>query len=140
MTFTTAILKKKQEQGLIRGFQVTSESKKGDRKKLLKKVGKQKYWMQIVLKEWCDKNKKELVAEFQFNPHRKFRFDWAIPSIKTAIEYEGIFSEKSRHTSKQGYSRDAEKYNLATSGGWKVFRYTAINYKNLIQDLEQILR
>lgn len=136
MTFTTSILKKKQQQGLIRGFRITSESKKGDRKKLLKKVGPQKYWMEIVLQEWCEKRGLELVPEFQFLLNRKFRFDWAIPSIKLACEYEGIFSEKSRHTTKQGYSRDAEKYNLAVAGGWKVFRYTAANYKNLIKDLE----
>jgi hypothetical protein len=136
--FTESILKKKQKQGLIRGFRVTSSSKKGERKRALKKLGKQKYWMEIMLQEWCEERGYELVPEFQFNPSRRFRFDWAIPSIKLAVEYEGIFSEKSRHTSKQGYSRDAEKYNLGTAAAWRILRYTAANYKNLKSDLEQI--
>lgn len=138
MTFTTSILKKKQKQGLIRGFRITTESKKGERKKFLKKVGPQKYWMEIVLQEWCAKKGLELVPEFQFLLNRKFRFDWAIPSIKLSVEYEGIYSEKSRHTTKQGYSRDSEKYTEAAVNGWRVLRYTASNYKNLITHLQTI--
>ena len=56
----------------------------------------------------------------------------------TAWEYEGIMSEKSRHTNILGYSKDAEKYNLAQSLGWKVFRYTAINILDLRIDLLNI--
>lgn len=135
---TTSILKQKQKQGLIRGFRITTESKKGERKKFLKKVGPQKYWMEIVLQEWCEKKGLELVPEFQFLLNRKFRFDWAIPSIKVSFEYEGIYSEKSRHTTKQGYSRDSEKYTAAAVNGWRVLRYTASNYKNLITHLQTI--
>lgn len=132
------ILKKKQEQGLIRGFRITSEAKKGERKKFLKKVGKQKYWMELILQEWCKDNAFLLVPEFQFLTNRKFRFDWAVPAIKLAIEYEGIFSQKSRHTTKDGYSRDSEKYTAAAVNGWRVLRYTAKNYKNLVNDLKAI--
>jgi hypothetical protein len=136
--FTESILKKKQKQGLIRGYRVTLSSKKGQRKKLLKKVGKQKYWMEIVLQEWCEKKGYELVPEFQFLTNRKFRFDYSVPVIKLAIEYEGIYSQKSRHTTKEGYSKDAEKYTAAAVNGWKVLRYTASTYKNLTKDLEEI--
>jgi hypothetical protein len=132
---TERILKQKQQQGLIRGYSV---SKKGDRKRLLKKVGKQKYWIEIVLQEWCEKRGYELVPEFQFHPSRKFRFDWAIPAIKLSFEYEGIYGGKSRHTTVSGYSRDSEKYNLAAANGWTVLRYTASTYKNLKTDLENL--
>src|SRR5690606_12286833 len=37
-------------------------------------------------------------TEVQVVPERGWRFDIAVPSMKLAIEYEGIFSEKSRHT------------------------------------------
>lgn len=67
---------------------------------------------------------------------RLFRFDWAIPEYKLAIEYEGIFSNKSRHTSVTGYATDCEKYNLATLQGWKVLRYTATNYQMLDVNLK----
>lgn len=80
------------------------------------------------------------VEEIEFHPDRKFRFDWALPSLMIAIEYEGLFSKKSGHTTVDGYTKDCEKYNLAQINGWKVLRYTAINYKNLERDLNLILK
>ncbi len=81
----------------------------------------------------------DFVTELQFDEKRKFRFDYAIPSLKLAIEYEGIMSAKSRHTTISGYSKDIEKYNLATCSGWHILRYTAKNYLNLETDLKKIL-
>lgn len=80
----------------------------------------------------------EYEKEFVFAKPRRFRFDYAIPSIKLAIEYEGIVSGKSRHTSITGYTNDTNKYNLATKNGWSVLRYTALNYKQLSDDLNEI--
>ena len=81
----------------------------------------------------------DYVTELQFDENRKFRFDYAIPSLKIAIEYEGIFSKKSRHTTVNGFSEDCVKYNLATCSGWRVLRYTAKNYLNLEKDLIKML-
>ena len=80
----------------------------------------------------------EYVEEFEFHPSRKFRFDWAIPTLKIAIEYEGVFSKKSRHTTVSGYTEDCNKYNEAVKLGWRVLRYTAKNYKNIDQDLKTL--
>jgi hypothetical protein len=80
----------------------------------------------------------EYEKEFVFAKPRRFRFDYAIPSIKLAIEYEGIVSGKSRHTSITGYTNDTNKYNIATKNGWSVLRYTALNYKQLSDDLNEI--
>lgn len=77
----------------------------------------------------------EFNQEYKFDAHRKFRFDWAIPSKKIAIEYEGLFSYRSGHTTVTGYTKDCEKYNLAQLKGWKVLRYTAINYGQVYDDL-----
>jgi hypothetical protein len=55
------------------------------------------------------------------------------------IEYEGVFSEKSRHTTVAGFSEDCRKYNLAIANGWRVLRYTALNYLELYTDLEKII-
>jgi len=77
------------------------------------------------------------LEEHTFSNKRKFRFDWAIPELKIAIEYEGVFSGKSRHTTISGYTNDCEKYNLAQIEGWKVLRYTAKNYKKLALDIEK---
>ena len=82
----------------------------------------------------------DYTEEFEFLQDRKFRFDWAIPSCKVAIEYEGVFSKKSRHTNVNGYTTDCEKYNLAMIEGWKVLRYTAKNYNDLSRDLKKIFK
>lgn len=82
----------------------------------------------------------DYVEEMEFHPERKFRFDWAIPSVKIAIEYEGVFASKSRHTTVSGYTEDCVKYNEAIKLGWKVLRYTAKNYKNLEKDLIFLLK
>lgn len=136
--WTEKELRKKLQAGLIRAYTITSLSKRAERSKFLQTQGKQKYWIQLNLVDWCNAKGVELVTEFQFLPNRKFRFDWAIPSLKIAIEYEGIFSEKSRHTTFSGYSRDAEKYNAAVAGGWRVLRYTAGTYKQLLTDLNNL--
>lgn len=81
----------------------------------------------------------EFVKELKFDDNRRFRFDWAIIDLKIAIEYEGIYSKKSRHTTQEGYNRDTEKYNLATAKGWRVLRYTAANYKNLQTDILKLI-
>ena len=83
-------------------------------------------------------------TEFRFHDVRRFRFDIAIPTHKIAIEYEGIFSRKSGHTSISGFLSDIEKYNLATMNGWKLLRYTATNFgKNkellIIEDIKNLM-
>ena len=82
----------------------------------------------------------EFVSEYQFSPPRKFRADIAILSpVKLIIEYEGIFSPKSRHTNVKGYSKDSQKYNLAQVSGFKVLRYTAMNYTEMINDVRKLI-
>lgn len=84
--------------------------------------------------------KVDFVQEFYFHPKRKWRFDFAIPEKRIALEYEGLMSTKSRHTTISGFSGDAEKYNEAVILGWRVLRYTALNYQNMRNDLEQLLK
>lgn len=79
------------------------------------------------------------VTEYRFSADREFKFDIAILDMNVGIEYEGIFSEKSRHTGVKGYTEDANKYNLAQLEGWKVLRYTAKNYKNFLDDLTLLI-
>lgn len=78
------------------------------------------------------------VEEHKFHPTRRWRFDFAIPERMIAIEYEGIFSEKSGHTTHKGYIKDTEKYNEAAKLGWTVLRYTAKTYKEVIDDINEL--
>lgn len=80
------------------------------------------------------------VEELQFHDVRKFRFDWAITKMRIGIEYEGVISRKSRHTTLKGYSEDTRKYNLATIDGWTVLRYTALTYKEISNDLRLLIK
>lgn len=79
------------------------------------------------------------VAEHRFHTKRNWRFDLAIPEHKLGFEYEGIFSEKSRHTTYAGYSEDAVKYNAAALLGWRVFRYTSKNVKDFKSHIVELL-
>lgn len=79
------------------------------------------------------------LTEYQFMEARKYRFDVAIPEHLIGIEYEGLMSAKSRHTTIQGFSGDCTKYNLAVINGWRVLRYSVVNSKEFIHDIKQIL-
>nr|DAM65294.1 MAG TPA: DNA mismatch endonuclease [Caudoviricetes sp.] len=66
----------------------------------------------------------ECVKEHKFHPKRRWRFDYAIPEYKIALEVEGGVWTQGRHTRPQGFLGDVEKYNQATLMGWRVFRTT----------------
>lgn len=66
----------------------------------------------------------ECVKEYRFHDKRKWRFDFAIPEHKIAIEVEGGVWTGGRHTSPKGFLGDMEKYNTATVMGWRVLRTT----------------
>jgi hypothetical protein len=99
------------------------------------KYSKQKYWINFRLEEFARENDLVLKTEHRFDEVRKWRFDWCLDEIKLAVEYEGVFSKKSRHTTVKGFTGDTDKYNAAQQLGWTVLRYTAINYLDLMIDL-----
>jgi len=83
----------------------------------------------------------EVVTEHQFHPKRRWRFDYAIPSLKIAVEYQGHgamnggFKSKTGkkhvggHASVTGLSGDAEKFNQAEILGWRVILFTALHFR-----------
>jgi len=92
-------------------------------------------WGQLAW--WSLDRKIEVVKEHKFHPERKWRFDFAVPAKMIAIEYEGLNSERSGHTTLSGYTKDTEKYNAAQALGWKVIRFTVKNYKTVLKELEK---
>ena len=66
----------------------------------------------------------ECMAEWRFRPSRKWRFDYAIPAARVAVEVEGGVFTGGRHTTGAGFTADLEKYNTAESMGWHVLRIT----------------
>jgi len=79
-------------------------------------------------------------VEAKLIPGRRFKCDAYFPEIKTAIEYEGLVSFKSRHTTLTGYTGDCKKYNLIQMEGYKVLRYTVMNYGEVIDDIDRIYK
>lgn len=62
--------------------------------------------------------------EHRFHPTRDWRFDFAWPALKVAVEVEGGTWVTGRHSRGSGFAKDAEKYNAAVGLGWFVLRYT----------------
>ncbi len=60
--------------------------------------------------------------EFQFHPKRRWRFDFAWPQWKVALEQEGGIWSKGRHVRAKGYLDDMEKYSISAIMGWCVIR------------------
>lgn len=64
------------------------------------------------------------LTEFPFHPTRRWRFDYAWPSLKLAVEQEGGTWCRGRHVRPKGYEADCEKYSEAALMGWRVLRFT----------------
>jgi very-short-patch-repair endonuclease len=74
----------------------------------------------------------EAVREYPFAQSlgRKWRFDFAWPESKVALEVEGGTFVRSKHTSGIGIQRDIDKTNMAVLLGWMVIRAT----KEMVED------
>src|SRR5579875_2148816 len=82
--------------------------------------------------------------EYRFEEHRGpsgrrafYRFDFAWPEKKIAVECEGGHWTGGRHVRGYGFEKDCRKYNRAALLGWKVLRFTSAMIRNFeaIRDL-----
>lgn len=137
--FTKSQLVDLKKSGKIRDYKINDRKPKTKKQVIpkgdCKEVAKMHWWLKV----WCQERGYELKKDHKFHDVRMWKLDFAIMELKIGIEYEGLMSEKSRHTTLVGYSDDATKYNEAQQLGWKVFRYTVINYKQVLQDLDHYL-
>lgn len=98
---------------------------------------KQVMWMWGQLVVWSLEQGIQVVKEYRFHQDRMWRFDFSLPDKMIGIEYDGLVSRKSRHTTLTGFTGDAEKMNAAQALGWKVIRFTVKNYKTVLKELEK---
>ena len=78
-------------------------------------------------------------CEYRFDPERRWRFDFAWPALKMAVEIEGGVWIRGRHVRPVGYLADLEKYNRAVVLGWRVLRYAPHQLSQLERDLCALL-
>lgn len=65
-------------------------------------------------------------VEVRFHETRKWRFDFAWPDKKIAVEYQGgIFYKQASHSGIAGLKRDCLKFSSAAALGWKLFLINA---------------
>lgn len=64
-------------------------------------------------------------AEYPFHPGRNWRFDYAWPSARVALEVDGGSGGYGRHSRPGGMRKDHEKLNTAALMGWTVLRVLA---------------
>ena len=70
---------------------------------------------------------KKREREYRFHETRRWRFDFAWPNSKVAVECDGgqFKAMGGRHNT----DKDREKINTATSQGWRVFRFSGNTIK-----------
>jgi len=80
--------------------------------------------------------------EYRFHPRRRWRFDFAWPLYKVAVEVDGGIYCRGRHVRGAGFERDAEKRNAAVLAGWRVLHFTPRQVKSgtAVQMIESLMR
>lgn len=63
--------------------------------------------------------------QYRFHPQRLWRFDFAWPGRKLALEVDGGTWSGGRHTRGAGFEADCEKCAAAVLQGWRVLRATS---------------
>ena len=140
MNWSNKDLQKLKEKGLVVDKQLTVSESVVVKSVNKPKISVEKNTIELYFKQLVQSGLIEnYTTEYKFHSKRKFRFDWYIPGLKLAIEYEGIMSEKSGHTTVTGYTKDLVKYNLAIINGFRVLRYNALNYQQAYEDIEKLI-
>ena len=82
------------------------------------------------------------LAEYRFDGTRLWRFDYAWPEQRVALEVEGGAFAKGGggHNRGAAFQADMDKYNAAALAGWLVLRYPPEKLEAAIPALVQVLR
>ncbi|HMU61585.1 MAG TPA: hypothetical protein PKA66_07375 [Gemmatimonadales bacterium] len=60
------------------------------------------------------------IAEHRFHPTRKWRWDYAWPAAKVALEVDGGLFIGGKHARGAGILKDQEKRNAGATLGWRL--------------------
>jgi very-short-patch-repair endonuclease len=70
------------------------------------------------------------VEEHRFHQTRRWRFDFARPDLRLAIEIDGGIWTGGRHSGGQGQIDDMEKSNQAVALGWQILHFIPQQVRN----------
>jgi very-short-patch-repair endonuclease len=82
-----------------------------------------KYFIAQSILARLRENFPDAVAEHRFHPVRLWRFDFAIPSARIAIEVNGAIWTAGRHSRGSGLVKEYEKVRAAAILGWRVLPF-----------------
>ena len=68
--------------------------------------------------------------EYRFHPSKKWRFDFAWPAFRLAVEIDGGIHTQGRHVRGAGFVADCHKLNCAALLDWTVIRLTPDMVRN----------
>jgi very-short-patch-repair endonuclease len=73
--------------------------------------------------------------EYEFHPTRGWRFDFAWPELKLAVELDGRGKDggMGAHQSITGQRRDHEKGNAAVLLGWRVLHFASMDKAQVVR-------
>lgn len=79
--------------------------------------------------------------EFRFHDKRAWRFDFALPAARLAIEVQGGVFSGGRHARGAGITDECEKFAAAVIAGWRVMPVTGAQVRSgeAIQWVKQAL-
>jgi hypothetical protein len=84
----------------------------------------------------------EPVSELRFAPPRRWRFDFAWPAHKLALEVQGGLWTQGRHSRGAALLKEHEKLNAAAALGWRVMFTTPAQVRSMeaLKIVESVLR
>ena len=77
----------------------------------------------LAIQVWKAAGIPEPVMEYRFHPTRLWRFDYAWPEVKVALESDGGVWIQGGHNRGSGWVKDTEKRNEAAALGWRLLRF-----------------
>jgi len=78
--------------------------------------------LELYLSKYGEVVKEKKISDFGIQ--RKFRYDYFLPKLQTAIEINGGSYIGGRHNFGEGYERDLMKFNLTMAIGLRLFQFT----------------
>lgn len=81
--------------------------------------------------------------QFRFHPTRRWRFDFAWPELRVAVEIQGGEFRRGRHGRGKGLRSDAEKFRAAARLGWFLLPIAGTELdqrpKQVMDDVREVL-